>query len=141
MKKFFIPLLFFAFLTCSGQASAAVRDFGQYTVDVPAGWQVQAIEGGCVLVVPDKSASAVVAVADAPAGMTAGDAAKAVAEQAHVVGARVEVDEDGDATVKGAVNGSKVMFQMRISGGKMMTISLAGDLEKASGVLDSIEDK
>ena len=59
MKNFFIPLLFCAFLTCSGQVSAAVQDFGQYTVDVPAGWQTQAIEGGCVLVVPDKSASAV----------------------------------------------------------------------------------
>ena len=66
MKKLFSAIVLSAAVAF---ASAAVQEFGppsnRFTVDVPAGWTAQPVEGGVQLINPAKDSSAAVMVAKA----------------------------------------------------------------------------
>ena len=146
MKKLFSALVLALSLSVAPLASAAVQefgpDFGRFTVDVPAGWTTQNIDGGVVVVNAAKDTSVAIACAKNN-GESAKDIASAVAQQSGFVNPTIERgDDDSTYVVSGQINGQDTNTVIVTEDDLLFVISIAGkDMDAASAIVDTLEGK
>ena len=143
MKKILASLLCAACLAFTGNASAAVQEFGpdfsRFVIDVKD-WTPTATPNGASFLSADKTCNVVVAV-DKNGGQNAETIAKAIAQQAGMNDAQ-EVAKNADTyTTKGTVQGKETLITVSIDGDKFVCISITGDLKKGSDFIDTLDEK
>lgn len=144
MKKLFSAIVLSAAVAFASVASAAVQEFGpssnRFTVDVPAGWTAQPVEGGVQLINPAKDSSAAVMVAKAE-GADVKTLAEAIAKESGYTNPSFE-KEDDTITITGQVNGADVITLVSVEDGTMVVVTMAGkDLDGLAAVIDTLEEK
>lgn len=136
MKKLIVALALVLGMAFS--ASAAVKDFGAYTVDVPAGWTSSQDGSTTVLLADDKTAAISITLEDA-GGMSAADLAKAFADQLKGTAPAKMSDTAYSFTFKQNDVESKALLQTE--GGKYLLVVVTGQNPQVDAIMNSMKDK
>lgn len=133
-----VVLVLIVVLTTSG-AIADIREFRNFSLDVPEGWTAQE-EGAVVRVVAEDGSASLTITADDPKGRAIGDLAAEFSLE--LGGTMPEKDEDGSYTFE--LNGGR--SQAVITGDEEFYMLIVGTGIEATGevlgeILDSLEMK
>ena len=142
MKALLASLLCAACLLLAGGTQAAVQEFGpdfsRFTIDVPEGWTAKAIDGGVQLA--DQGGTCSLAVTSVKSGGASAEAlCKAVVQKSGMQDAKELGKEDGNYAMSGTRDGVPIVVAVTAEGELAVVIVMAGDIEKASGPLDSLQ--
>jgi uncharacterized lipoprotein YehR (DUF1307 family) len=132
-------------LTLAVCASAAVKDFSLFSVDIPNNWIVQEANGAMSAAAPDGTMALSISCVEAPQGMSFDDYVKSLSAGVASAGAgEVTRGKDGSATWSMKQNGVEIRTTVFVKNNKFVSVSKTsangefGELDKAS---DSIKIK
>lgn len=132
-----IVFAFIAFFAISTSAFAAVQDFGDLSVDVPAGWAAVKTGSTVAITAVDNSAALTITLEE-----NDGTAMEAIADAflAQLNGVDPELDEDGTFTFS-FVNANGIECNVVLTGDEdfYFMLILMGEHDDMEAIIDSIE--
>ncbi|MDD2967055.1 MAG: hypothetical protein PHN64_06175 [Desulfovibrionaceae bacterium] len=136
MKKLILTLALVLGLAFS--ASAAVKDFGAYTLDVPEDWNTSQ-DGSTTAIIAKDNSAAISITLETTDGMSAADLAKAFSDQLKGTAPVKMADNAYSFTFKQNDVESKGMLQ--VEGDKYMLVVITGENPKVDTIMGSLKDK
>ncbi len=144
MNRTFKFLLATSVLALAVSANAAVKKYENgripFSIDVPEGWTEQALDGGVVLIAPDKKSTFTVASAPAD-GHDAKAIAEGTAKEAKFANPKIDCDSDG-CSIIGTINNLNVKTVVSVDkdSDSVLIISMTGDNDEGfNKLLDSLQ--
>lgn len=138
MKKKAASLLFFLVLACSVSASAAMRDFKKFRLNVPVGWTATENNDVLFLMSPGNTASVSIAT-DSAAGMNARELAEVMAET--LKGSQPIAEKGGYSFLFDSGAGVETKAFLFIRNEQFVMITITGTDPQLNTVLGSISQK
>lgn len=136
MKKLLLAALLVLGMAMS--ASAAVKSFKSFSIDVPDGWTATE-DGSVVALIAPGNACALSIASDSAGGMKGEDVAKAMSQQ--LKGTAPQAQDGGYAFTFKNQNGVESKCFVMVEDNKFVMLTITGDHPQLGQILDSIEDK
>ena len=136
MKKLILALALVLGLAFS--ASAAVQDFGAYTVDVPDDWSASK-DGSTTAIIAKDNSGAVSITLEATNGMSAEALAKAFVEQLKGTAPTKIAENTYSFTFKQNDVESKCVLE--VDGAQYALVVITGQNPKAEAIVNSLKEK
>jgi hypothetical protein len=139
--KFLLSVSILSFAVC---ANAAVKKYENgkipFSLDIPDGWTEQALDGGVMLIAPDKKSTFTIASVPAD-GLDSKTFAEGTAKEAKFKDPKIDCDEDGCSIIGTIQNVNvKTVISVDKPSDAVLVISMSGDNpEGFTKILDTLQ--